>query len=194
MEGFKSFEQQPNQEPEIPAAKPQEGSFDWSKIHEKNECSRCGNEFASAGSCQECTKNPEKIAYLKEQEKENPAPPPGSKNRMSPEDMPQKGEKGYLEPGYKRIADRPGFLRDKKGNIYDESYNLVEEAPSEDLQKIIEKLQKNRPDLQGEHLHDVARITLRFQNADRKARELRDARAKEAKQTTQKTVQKKKKK
>ncbi|MEK7195415.1 MAG: hypothetical protein AAB655_01840 [Patescibacteria group bacterium] len=46
---------------------------------------------------------------------------------------PERGESGYLEPGYHR--NERGEIEDDKGNVYDENYDLIREAPSEGLLK-----------------------------------------------------------
>lgn len=44
---------------------------------------------------------------------------------------PQRGEEGYLEPDFH--FNEQGEIVDAKGNVHDEEYGLVKEAPSEGL-------------------------------------------------------------
>ena len=73
------------------------------------------------------------------------------KENIPAEQMPElespKQEERVLRPGFKNDADRPGFLRDKEGNIYDSAYNLVESAPDEIMKTALLYIYKKRPEL-----------------------------------------------
>lgn len=66
--------------------------------------------------------------------------------------QPEKGERGYLEPGFRH--DAAGNIVDEKGNIYDEAYNLIKEAPSEGFQMAKEQ----HPDWDKDALAVLAKI------------------------------------
>lgn len=67
-------------------------------------------------------------------------------------EKPERGERGYLEPGFHFNSE--GEIEDEKGNVYDEHYGLIREAPSEGL-----KMAKERhPDWTDEELAPLARI------------------------------------
>ena len=169
------------QEPNSPEQVSRSESFDWSKINEKDECQRCGNEYKSEGSCQECDKNPEKLAYLENLKKENTPPLP----------------KPPLKAGFVYHKHRPGQILDKKKNIYDSAYNLVELAPDDVMKQMIVRLAKSRPDWLEQDLSDLARIHLVFETQKKKAKADLKAKTKtktKAKKKSTKTVKKQKKK
>ncbi len=41
----------------------EQASVELPKVHEKDECSRCGNLYDSPGDCVECARRPEKKKY-----------------------------------------------------------------------------------------------------------------------------------
>ncbi|RJQ28819.1 hypothetical protein C4571_02900 [Candidatus Parcubacteria bacterium] len=57
------------------------------------------------------------------------------KSLFSPEN-PRPGEEGYLEPGFRR--NEAGEIVDELGNVYDEAYNLIREALSEEYKQGLE--------------------------------------------------------
>lgn len=58
---------------------------------------------------------------------------------LAPEKL-EPGNIGYLEPGF-HFNDK-GQIVDEKGSIYDEAYNILHEAPSEELKKGLEIARK----------------------------------------------------
>jgi hypothetical protein len=69
-------------------------------------------------------------------------------------ESPKKGEKGYLEPGFH--FDKDGNIVDDKGNIYDEGYNLIKEAPSEEWKKAMEMARHSDPNRSDDDLKPSA--------------------------------------
>lgn len=67
---------------------------------------------------------------------------------------PQPGERGHLREGFHfEERDAKVVIVDQKGNVYDEQYALLEEAPSEDLVF----LRKKYPGLSNEELQPYLR-------------------------------------
>ncbi|GEM_PF-3722443 len=74
------------------------------------------------------------------------------------EKPPQKGEEGYLEPGYTPL-NKPDEVVDKKGDVRNRfSGQLIREAPSPEYAEALKVVEEHHPEIKDEGVRrDMAR-------------------------------------